>query len=250
MRLEKVVEGCPETVLLYWTDCYARAFDASLARAARDRRRDVYVVLDRTAFHPKGGGQPSDRGVLSGSGWKFGVKKAMLFKGRVIHFGRLREGEVIEGPVFGELDWGWRYLTMKRHTAGHLLDHCLAETTGKRVETTESWLGDPCYVGYKGKEPLGGQMRKAEELANKMISRGGSVSLEEISYEELLRRAPDAPNIYRLPQLKSVRAVTIEGCSPIPCGGTHVKDIAEIGRLSVKEAVQGEGSFNVYYDVG
>lgn len=138
---------------------------------------------------------------------------------------------------------------MKRHTGGHLLDHCLAKATGERVETTESWLGDPCYVGYKGKAPSEDGMRQAEELANDMISRRGSVALEEISYEELLLRAPDAPNIYRLPQLGSVRTVTIEGCSPIPCGGTHVKDITEIGRLSIKEVVQGETSFNVYYDV-
>lgn len=250
MRLEKVVEGCPETILLYWTDCYTRTFDASLVRFVRDRGSDVYVVLDRTVFHPKGGGQPSDRGVLSGSEWRFEVKKAMFFNRRVIHFGRLSDDEVIEEPVLGEVDWNWRYLMMKRHTGGHLLDHCLAKTTGERVETTESWLGDPCYVGYKGKAPSEDGMRQAEELANDMISRRGSVALEEISYEELLLRAPDAPNIYRLPRLGSVRTVTIEGCSPIPCGGTHVKDITEIGRLSIKEVVQGETSFNVYYDVG
>ncbi|MFB0551595.1 MAG: alanine--tRNA ligase-related protein, partial [Nitrososphaeria archaeon] len=78
MRLEKVVEGCPETILVYWTDCYTRTFDASLVRSVRDRGSDVYVVLDRTVFHPKGGGQPSDRGVLSGSEWRFEVKKAMF----------------------------------------------------------------------------------------------------------------------------------------------------------------------------
>jgi len=250
MSLEKTVEGCPETILLYWTDCYARTFNTSLAKVIAGRGRDMYVVVDRTAFHPKGGGQPSDRGTLSGSAWRFEVKKAMLFNRRVIHWGRLTDGEIIKGPVFGEIDWDWRYLMMKRHTGGHLLDHCLAKTTGKRVETTESWLGDPCYVGYSGNAPPAEQMRHSEKLANDMISRGGDVVLEEISYEGLLLRAPDAPNIYRLPPLTSVRTVTIEGCSPIPCGGTHVKDIAEIGRLSVKEVVQGETSFNVYYDIG
>jgi len=244
------VEGCSETILVYWADCYIRTFNASLAKVIPDRGRDMYVVLDRTGFHPKGGGQPSDRGMLSGSGWSFEVKKAMLFNHRVVHSGRLIEGEIIDGPVFGEIDWDWRYLMMRRHTGGHLLDHCLAQTTGRRVETTESWLGDPCYVGYKGEAPPEEEMRHAEKLANNMISHGGNVALEEISYEELLLRAPDAPNIYRLPPLRSVRAVTIEGCSPIPCGGTHVKDIAEIGRLSIKEVVQNETCFNVYYEVG
>jgi len=82
-----------------------------------------------------------------------------------------------------------------------------------------------------------------------MIGRGAVVKSGTISYEELLRIAPEAPNIYRLPKLDSFRIVTIDGCEPIPCGGTHLRDINEIGFFKVKDVLEKEDGFRVYYDV-
>ncbi|MCK4243839.1 hypothetical protein KAX03_03135 [Candidatus Bathyarchaeota archaeon] len=82
-----------------------------------------------------------------------------------------------------------------------------------------------------------------------MILKEGKVKSEVISYQELLDRAPEAPNIFRLPKLESFRIATIEGCEPIPCGGTHLKNIKEIGRFKINEAVEVEDGFRVYYDI-
>ena len=138
---------------------------------------------------------------------------------------------------------------MKRHTAGHLLDHCLTFLTGKPVETTESWLENPCYVGYAGSPPSASCLESAEEMANEMISNDAAVNIESISYKGLLEIAPDAPNIYRLPVLETYRIVAIEGCNPIPCAGTHLKNISEIGRLTVEKIETQDSNFRVYYDV-
>jgi len=249
MRLEELVKGIGGTELLYWGDAYLKAFEANIVRLEPDEKKHFYMILDRTIFHTKSGGQPSDRGVIQGDGFKIEVKKAMLAGSVVVHWGKLLEGSPNIGKVNGGIDWDWRYLLMRRHTAGHLLDHCLAVVTGKRVETTDSWLGDECYVGYKDEPPSIEELKKIEETENKLIEQGAAVKIETVSYEELKERAPEAPNIYRLPTLESFRIVTIEGCEPIPCGGTHLKNISEIGRFILKNTVKTGLGFNVYYDV-
>lgn len=248
-KLPELVRGLEKTRLLYWADSYLKNFQANVLRLEPDKRHSVYIVLDKTIFHPKSGGQPSDRGVIIGSDFEVKVKKAMLVSNVIVHWGKILEGEPKGGGVEGEIDWGWRHLLMRRHTAGHLYDHCLTQVTGKRVETTDSWLGDQCYVGYKGKKPSTEELRRAEDLENRMIAGGAAVKSDVISYEELLKRAPEAPNIYRLPKLESFRIVTIEGCKPIPCGGTHLRDINEIGRFKLKDVLEMEDGFRVYYDV-
>jgi len=249
MRLEELARGIAETEVLYWDDAYLKVFEANIVRLEPDEKKHFYAILDRTAFHPKSGGQPSDRGIMQGEGFKIEVKKAMLAGSIIVHWGKLLEGSPNAGKVKGEIDWVWRYLLMRRHTAGHLLDHCLAIVTGKRVETTDSWLGDECYVGYKGEPPSIEHSKKVEELENRLIEQCASVKVETISYEDLKERAPEAPNIYRLPMLESFRIVTIEGCEPIPCGGTHIKNISEIRRFTLKNVVKTDLGFNVYYDV-
>ncbi len=239
----------PSTKLLYWEDSYLSRFEGSILRAEPDEKRFFYLVLDRTVFHPKIGGQPSDRGMLRAAGLRVEVRKVMQAKDVLVHWGKAQEGEPTAGSVQGEIDWPWRYLLMRRHTAGHLLDHCLGVAVGRSIETLGSWLGEGCYVEYRGAVPSSSVLANAQELETRMIARGAEVTVELVSNEELLRRAPEAPNIYRLPALGTYRIVTIQGCAPIPCSGTHLKNISEIGGCHIAEAAPTEEGFRVYYDV-
>jgi alanyl-tRNA synthetase len=248
MKLSDLVDGIKGTELLYLGDSYAKTCQAKVLRAEFDGKKNVYLILDKTIFHPKGGGQPTDKGVIHNQKFYVQVKKAMYVKGVVVHYGRLN-GEISKGNVVGELDWKRRHLFMRRHTVGHLFDHCLTMVSGKPVETTESWLESPCYLGYKGELPATQHLERAEKLANSMISNGAIVNIEYITYTELIAKAPQAPNIYRLPVLERYRIVTIEGCSPIPCAGTHLKNIDEIGHFTVEKYVKNVDSFRIYYDV-
>jgi len=249
MKLSDVVRGLEKTELLYLNDSYAKTFHGSLLRTEYDGKKNVYLVLDKTLFHPKGGGQPTDKGLIYNPTLKVNVKKAMYFKGVVVHVGKLlREGLAEEG-VRGEIEWERRYRYMRHHTAGHLLDHCLTVLTGKPVETTDSWLEDPCYVGYRGNLPSTPQLEEAEAMANHMISKRLQVTIEDVDYRILLELAPDAPNIYRLPALETYRIVTIEGCHPIPCAGTHLRNIGEIGRVRIDKVESRDPDFRVYYRV-
>lgn len=247
MRLEDLAQGLPATYRLYLRDSYLTKFQAKVLRAENEGKNKVYIVLDTTVFHPKSGGQPSDTGTLSGPGFQVQVSKVMGFRDVVAHWGTV-QGDVGD-QVSGEIDWGPRYLYMRRHTAGHLLDHCLTKVTGTPVETTDSWLGEGCYVAYNGTAPSKDAVLKAVEMENRLIPQGAPVIVEEVDREELLRRAPKAPNLLRLPKLERYRIVTIQGCEPIPCGGTHLRDIREIGHVSLDKVEQRGQEFRVYYDV-
>jgi alanyl-tRNA synthetase len=249
MKLSVLVNGLEETDLLYLKDSYTTSFEGNLWRLETEGRNNVYLILDRTLFHPKGGGQPTDKGVIFTHDLKVQVKKAILVKGIVIHWGKKLSNEEYTKCTIGEIQWKRRYQFMRRHTAGHLFDHCLTTVTGNPVETTDSWLDTPCYVGYSGRPPTPRQMKNAEKMANEMISKDATVKTENILRSELLHRAADAPNIDRLPVLESYRIVTIKGCSPIPCAGTHLKNLNEIGNFVVDEVRSTPTGFRVFYNI-
>ena len=84
-----------------------------------------------------------------------------------------------------------------------------------------------------------------------MIASGAQVRIEFLRTLESKSILENAPNFERLPDLDEVRIVTIDGCEPIPCGGTHVGDIKQIGNLSVLRAEEmPEGTFRLHFTVG
>ena len=245
--LAKFVQEVPPTNKIYLEDSYLPSLDASVLKIAQERN-NVYMVLDRTIFHPRSGGQPSDVGTIEGSGFRVDIKRAMLQSGTIVHFGKV-EAKVDTGPAKCEIDWANRYLLMRRHTAAHLLDHCLATQTGSHVETTDSWLGDDPYVGYGGNEPSDLDMERLEKLGNDFIQLGLNVAIKTMDMADAGSLIAGAPNLARLPKSEKVRIVTIEGQIPIPCGGTHVKSLKEIGALEVTKVEPAEMGFRVHFEV-
>ena len=236
MELIDIAGGQPKTELLYLREMDLQTSEARVIKVVAEKRTHAYLVLDQTIFHPKGGGQPSDRGIIRSREYEVTVKKAIHYKDVVIHWVKLNRGIPIEGEATCLLDWTYRHLVMRRHTAAHLLDHCLAQAVGTRVQTMDSWLDEPCYVGYRGSLPSRDALRETELLANRMIAKGATVSIRFLSPEEAEEILHNAPNYERLPDLSEIRTVTIEGCQPIPCGGTHVGNVADIGGVLVLNA--------------
>jgi len=176
------------------------------------------------------------------------VKRAMLQTGVVIHYGKA-EGKPDTGPVTCKIDWPNRFVLMRRHTAAHLLDYCLATLTSSRVETTDSWLGDDSYVGYGGPAPSGLDLERLTALANGFIQRGLNVDIKTLDRAAAERLIEDAPNISRLRKSEKLRIVTIEGQLSIPCGGTHVRNIDEIEALEVRRTEPTETGFRLHFEV-
>lgn len=249
MQLQDAVDGLTPTNFHYWVDSYAKKHPAIVKRAIQEDKKDVYLTLDSTIFHPKSGGQPSDRGTITGDGYQVQIKKSMLMAKNIVLWGRILQGKPSPGAVMEEIDWDWRYLLMRRHTAAHLFDHCLSMSAEAHVETTDSWLGDPCYAGYKGQVKTTDILSKAAILENELVAKGLWVKTETISRADLVELAAKAPNLWRLPELEEYRLVTIEGCDPIPCGGTHVKDASEVKGFKLGKIEQLPESFRVYFEV-
>lgn len=250
LNLDELTTGLSRTELVYLRDMKRDRGEANVVKVVPEKRTHAYLMLDRTIFHPKGGGQPSDRGVIRSPQFEVNVKKAIYHRGVVVHWSKIVSGSPSTGSVTCELDWPYRYLVMRRHTAAHLLDHCLATVTSKRVETTDSWLDEPCYVGYAGNAPDSGTLAQVQDLAQRMISEGASVRIDFLSPDQGKSLLQNAPNFERLPDLQEIRTVTIGGCAPIPCGGTHVSNISEIGKLSTVTAEQvSDQSFRLHFSV-
>jgi alanyl-tRNA synthetase len=245
-----MTEGLSKTELVYLRDMTAQKAESNVLKVVPEKRTHAYLILDRTVFHPKGGGQPSDKGMIRSKDCALSLKKAIYHRGVVVHWAKIVSGTPNMAPVTCEIDWPFRYVIMRRHTAAHLLDHCLSKTTEARVQTTDSWLDEPCYVGYAGETPNPPTLSQVEQLANRMISEGGKVKIDFLSGEESKNLLLNAPNYERLPHLDEVRTVTIERCNPIPCGGTHVTDIKEIVGLTVVRAERmPDRNFRLHFQV-
>jgi len=245
--LAKFVQSIPPTACVYLQDSYLQSADGDVLKVVEEKNA-AYLALDRTIFHPRSGGQPSDQGTLEGSSFRVDVKRAMLQAGVIIHYGKV-EGKPETGPVACKINWPNRFLLMRRHTAAHLLDYCLATHTSSRVETTDSWLGDDPYVGYGGLTPSNLNLERLRDLANNFIQKGLNVEVRTLGRADAERLIADAPNIARLPKGDKLRIVTIDGQLPIPCGGTHVRNLKEVGGIEVRRTEPAEAGFRLHFEV-
>jgi len=173
----------------------------------------------------------------------------MFSEAVVVHSGKLLDGSPELGPVNAQVDWDWRYLLMRRHSAAHLLDYSLAQVVGHDAVTLDSWLGDPCYVAYRGDPPSQDQFAQIEKVENETVTRGGVIQARQVAADEVHSSFSDSPNLERLPSRKQLRLVTIEGCRPIACSGTHLHDISEAGGIKVKRLEKIPEGFRIRFDL-
>jgi len=222
---------------------------ATVSRVVADKGNHFYLVLDKSIFHPKGGGQPSDKGRLSGENFQVAVKKVIDHNRVLVYWVKGLMGIPAVGEVRCELDLENRRLISRRHSAAHLLDHCLSTITKELVQTTDSWLGDESYVGYRGTLPNPQLLNNVENMARQMISNGAQITIRFLKSDEA-NEFKNAPNFERLPHLSELRIVTITGCVPIPCGGTHVSNISQIGEFSLQKGLQvDDDGYRVYFTI-
>ena len=219
------------TERLFYTDPYLKE---TIARVLKVGGKDgeVRLLLDKTIFYPEGGGQPSDRGIIEGDGFRVHVEK-VTGKEEIWHGGRL-EGRL---PVEGDevrliLDWEWRYENMRAHTGQHILSAIIkdlygAETTGFQIFEEHSKI----EIDYPG-ELNWEIVEKVEELANEAV--WGDLEVEVEVYDELpedvMVRLRKALSEKVKPPIRVVRIGTLD---VTPCGGTHVRSTREIGLIKV-----------------
>ncbi|HEY1284214.1 MAG TPA: alanyl-tRNA editing protein [Steroidobacteraceae bacterium] len=223
---------------LFRDDAYLKTATANVTAVT-----EKGIELDRTIFYPMGGGQAGDTGVLvRANGERIAVVDTRKGEamGAVIHLiapgaPLLEIGE----PLTVEIDWARRYRLMRIHTAMHVLSCVVvAPVTGGNISPDKGRLDFDIDVSLLNAE-------KIEREANDIIARGIATETVWITDEELDARPELVKTMSVQPPRGAgrVRLLKIPGVDLQPCGGTHVRNIAEIGGIRVVR-IKSEGKRN------
>jgi misacylated tRNA(Ala) deacylase len=210
------------------TDAYATRVEATVAEALPEG-----VVLDRSPFYPRGGGQPGDSGWLQWAGGEVRVADTFRSGPAVVH--------ALEGPppaprtpVTAEIDWDRRHLLMRTHTALHVLSGIVwadfeAKVTGGNMEPGVA------RMDFELETVNSDFGREVEERVNARIAEDRPVHVlflprsEALADPELIRT-----KVSLIPDtVDPIRVIDIEGIDRQADGGTHVRSTAEVGRVRV-----------------
>ncbi len=218
---------------LYWEDSYLREFQADVIGREEGGLR---LYLNRTAFYPESGGQPSD------TGWINGVPVRRVFEEgeRIAH---LLEAPVPEDRVKGRIDWERRFDHMQQHSGQHLLSAVFLDLYG--APTVGFHLGAEVSTIDLALSSLSWrQAVRAEERANEVVVQNLPIRIEwdEAGATAELRRPVERPG--------PLRIVTIEGVDRVACGGTHVRATGEIGPIFVRKLDRAHGGVRVEFVCG
>ena len=200
------------------------------------------VQLDRTVFYPTGGGQPGDVGTMVVGDAELVVATAVYgeTKQDIVHV--LAPGSAapaIGSTVTAKIDWPIRYKRMRMHTGLHLLSVVLTyPVTGGSIGTDESRLDFDIPEAGIDKDDV-------TEKLNDLIGRDADVTTRWITDAELEANPGLVKTMSVKPPMGSgkVRLVAIGDIDLQPCGGTHVKNTSEVGRLVVS-AIEKKGKQN------
>lgn len=240
------------TKLLYLEDFLELAANARVVEIAEENRKTI-VLLDATIFYSQGGGQPYDTGVIeSASGAaRFIVEDTRFTDGIVKHIGHFEHGIFAAGDnVKLSVDAVRRAVHSRLHSAGHIVDMAVAAlglpwTPGKGFHFPQG-----PYVEYRGSlDGLDKEKIKSdiEELCKKFVRENLATKVTFPTPEEMTRIMARNPAAV-VPDGKSPRVVMF-GDFGVPCGGTHVKNLGEIGVITIRKIKSEGANIRVGYDV-
>src|ERR1051326_4153854 len=229
------------TERLYYSDSHLIEFDARVVDLSDRVSGWTAIVLDRTAFYPTGGGQPSDTGTLNGARVEECIDDG---ENGVLH--------VIQGVapsrgalVHGRVDWSRRLDHMQQHTGQHILSQAFvtlfnAPTKSFRV------LESSCEIDVDLNNPSSEVIERAVELANNVIWEDRAITIRNVTSTEAaelsLRKEPARDGDLRL--------IEIESFDLTPCGGTHAYRTGEVGMIAVRSWERAKGLTRIEFVAG
>jgi misacylated tRNA(Ala) deacylase len=226
---------------LYQNDGYLREFDADIDQVNGDR-----IILDRTAFYPQSGGQPSDVGLILRGSSEFKVLRAeMPGNVHIVDSDGLMAGDTVHGII----DWERRYRFMRSHTACHILSAVIFKETGARITGNQIDLARS-RIDFSLESFDKAKMAEYAGTTNEIIKEGHRVEISLLPRAEAMK----IPDIVRLameiPERDEIRVVSIDGIEEQACGGTHVRSTAEVkGIKLIKAENKGKANRRVYFEL-
>ncbi|MCV0410287.1 alanine--tRNA ligase [Nitrosopumilus sp.] len=221
---ELPLEDIPETDTLFYKDD-PMEFEAQVIKVFDDQ-----VVLDRTSFYARGGGQEPDHGTIAG----FKVINVDKHANIIVH--QLEGGTPKEGDtVRCKVDESRRANITKNHTSTHIINASSRGVLGSWVWQHSAFKDDDhARLDITHHSSLTDeQVQQIEDAANKMVKQNLSVNIDYFD-----RGTAEQTYGFRIYQggvvpVKSVRIVSIEDQDVEACGGTHVKKTGDIELIKI-----------------
>lgn len=229
------------TKKIFWEDAYLREFDAEVELVEGNR-----VVLDQTAFNPRGGGLVSDTGRLNGMKVIEATKEGDSIYHMLETPAELRVGDRVHGVI----DWDRRYRIMKMHTTAHVLSAVVNGETGALI-TGNQISPDESRVDFNLEDFSKDKIASYIEKANDAVARGLEVKTFFMKREEALAQ----PGFVKLanampPSLDVLRIVQIGDVDTQADGGVHVRNTREIAKVvALKTENKGKSNRRLYFTV-
>ena len=227
---------------LFWEDAYVREFDATVSSVDGNQ-----VVLDQTAFNPRGGGLVGDLGTLDG------VRVLDTIKASADSIAHVLEGThslAAGNTVHAVLDWNRRHRIMRMHTSAHLLSAIFNKETGALI-TGNQIEPDKSRIDFSLDDFDREKMLVYCTQANEAIAENPPVKTYFMKRDAALK----IPGITKLasvmpPDVKDLRIVEIEGYDLQADGGVHVKNLGEVGKIEpLKFENKGKSNRRMYFTI-
>ena len=230
---------------LYMNNSYLKEFEA-VVESVKD---DKFIVLDKTAFYPSGGGQPNDIGVIVCNGEEYPVVYVGKFSGKISH--EVSKPGLKEGDrIIGRIDWNRRYKHMRMHTAAHILDAVFYQK--ENALCTGNQIGvDKTRIDFSSETLTREKMEEYVKLSNDIAKKGIDVKIYTMNRDEAMK----IPGIVKLadampPEIHELRIVEIPGIDIQADGGTQVKNTSEIGEIRFLQFEnRGKSNKRLYYTI-
>ena len=210
------------------TDAYARETVATVTGVTEEG-----VILDRTVFYARGGGQPGDTGALRWDGSEVRVTDTFRSGGDVVH---AVEGEAppVGTRVTAAIDWDRRHRLMRTHTALHAMSGIVWRDYGAKV-TGGNFDLKGARMDFELDQMSAEFGREVEEKLNAALAEDRPVEVQAVPRAEAL----EDPDLIRtkvnlIPEtIDPIRVIDIRGIDRQADGGTHVRSTGEVGRVRV-----------------
>jgi Ser-tRNA(Ala) deacylase AlaX len=242
------------TELIYLQDFDIETCEGTVTAVSEteDGRKDV--LLDQTCFYPRGGGQDWDMGTLKSADESavFDVQEVRLDEnGTVHHIGSFKSGQFSEGDkVTGTVDHDRRSVNTRLHSAGHMVDLAVDRLDLPWVPGRGGHYPHMSFVEYTGEvspEEAEDIRQKIESIAQEVVSRGSDNEVRFMPVSEMHTVCRHVPE--NIPTNKPARVVIYDGTFGVPCGGTHVRNVHDIGVITITKVKTKKGLTKVSYAV-
>ena len=229
------------TERLYYHDSHLLEFDATVISLSERDDGQIAITLDRTAFYPTGGGQPSDTGIL---GEARVVDCIDAESDGVLH---LIVGSVPEvgDAIHGKVDLLRRLDHLQQHTGQHLLSAAFVKLFDAPTHSFRV-LEHECEIDVAVDNPTDERIEQAVDLANQIIWENRPITIRQVTSEEAstlpLRKEPAREG--------DLRVIEIDDFDLTPCGGTHAKSTGEVGVIAVCSWERAKGLTRIQFMAG